>query len=172
MRLNCEHYTENECQLATKLAGVHCPSETAACQKCLLTDNPKSKNRVTVGIAIARSRMAGIKPDESLFAYLGIDVNRQSKLIHSQREHWHRLHTTQMNATQFEAWLDAIPKQCDCRKSFGALIESNPPRFDDWQRWTWEIHNEVNAKLNKTEVTWDDATRLWNWNQHQHTKER
>ena len=156
--------------VATELAGLHCKSDTAACAKCLLTDNPRAVNRVTAGIAIAYTMLAGRKPSKQLVQLLGIDKER-SKLIESQREHWHRLHTTQMNATQFEAWLDAIPKQCDCRKSFDLLLQSNPPRFDDWQRWSWEIHNEVNAKLNKPEVTWDDAAELWNWNQHQHTTE-
>jgi len=171
MRINCEHYTDNECRLATKLAGVACPSDIAACGKCLLTDNPKSANRVTAGIAIARARMAGINPDKSLFKYLGVDPYRESKLIAAQQSHWKLIHTTHMDATQFEAWLDSIPSQCNCRKAFNELLKTNPPRFSDWQRWTWEIHNAVNVKLSKPEVTWDDAVKLWNWNQHQHTTE-
>ena len=76
-----------------------------------------------------------------------------------------------MDAMQFLDWLNSIPNQCDCRKEFEALLQTNPPRFYDWRRWTWEIHNAVNAKLHKPEVTWDDATELWNWNtEHHHTE--
>lgn len=81
------------------------------------------------------------------------------------REHWSKLHTTRFTPEEFEAWILAIPGCSTCRRDFRKLLEINPPRFDDWQRWTWEVHNAVNAKLGKPEIEWNEACNLWNWNQ-------
>jgi hypothetical protein len=143
------------------------PTQTQ-CDYCTKKATPSQDiNKVTVSLALS------VKPSnrEEILArhrHLLADPSLQEK----QRNHWRQLHTTQMDGMQFLDWLNGVPNQCDCRKEFDALVEVNPPRFDDWTRWTWEIHNAVNAKLNKPEVTWDDAAKLWNWNQHQHTTER
>lgn len=84
--------------------------------------------------------------------------------IKRQREHWLKLHTTLMDSSMFAEWVDAIPGCSTCRRDFRKLLESNLPRFDDWQRWTWEAHNAVNAKLGKPEIEWNEACNLWNWN--------
>jgi hypothetical protein len=152
--------------MASKLAGLPCRSDLAACEKCLLTENPKSENKVTAGIALAFILMSRGKPSPSLIPLLGIDRDK-SELIAAQRKCWKILHTSRMDAAQFALWLKSIPVQCNCGKSFEAILQSNPPRFDDWQKWTWEIHNAVNRKIGKSEVAWDDAVELWNWNKHQ-----
>lgn len=54
------------------------------------------------------------------------------------------------------AYAETLPRFCGCTEHFLALIERLPPRFDDWSRWTWEIHNEVNAMLSKPMFTWCD----------------
>jgi hypothetical protein len=64
----------------------------------------------------------------------------------------------------FAEWVDAIPGCATCKRDFLELIKINTPRFDDWQRWTWEVHNAVNAKLGKPEIDWNEACNLWNWN--------
>jgi hypothetical protein len=68
----CEHYTETECKLATSLAGTTCPSNIKACEKCLLTDNPRGKNKVTAGVAYANALKSGLNPDPSLLLNLGV----------------------------------------------------------------------------------------------------
>lgn len=78
-----------------------------------------------------------------------------------QRDHWKKLHTENFDAEKFEKWIERIPGCSTCRDNFRKLIESNPPRFDDWFKWTWEIHNAVNAKIGKPIMDWDAACELW-----------
>lgn len=88
-------------------------------------------------------------------------------LIERQRAHWSELHSVVMSQSQLEKWIDRIPGYdtlpCNCEKHFYKLLENNPPRFDDWYRWTWEIHNAVNLKLGKQLIAWTDAIQLWGW---------
>jgi hypothetical protein len=72
---------------------------------------------------------------------------------------WKELHE-QENPTQewLGDWLSRIPSyDCQCRNNFAAILKGNPPRFDDWKRWAWEVHNSVNAKLGKSIYPWVDA---------------
>lgn len=80
-----------------------------------------------------------------------------------QQDHWKKLHTETFDAEKFEKWIERIPGCSTCRDNFRKLIESNPPRYDDWCRWTWEIHNAVNAKLGKPKLSWGVACDLWGW---------
>jgi hypothetical protein len=88
----------------------------------------------------------------------------QETILDRQREHWRKLHEQQLYETTFEEWVASIPGCFTCQHDFRKLLEINPPRFDDWQRWTWEAHNAVNAKLGKPEIDWNQACNLWNWN--------
>lgn len=78
------------------------------------------------------------------------------------RNHWHELHTKQ-NATieWLLDWIARIPPGCGCGESFESIMLRLPPRFDDWFAWTVEIHNAVNRKLGKTEITLAEAIELW-----------
>jgi len=80
-----------------------------------------------------------------------------------QREHWRKLHTQTFDATTFEAWVAAIPGCSACQMDFRKIIETFPPDFERWNRWTWEIHNAVNRKLGKPELSWLEACELWGW---------
>ena len=80
-----------------------------------------------------------------------------------QREHWRKLHTTRFTPEEFELWIQSIPGCSSCQRDFRKLLETHPPRFDDWERWTWEIHNLVNVKLGKLELSWQEACQLWGW---------
>lgn len=45
-------------------------------------------------------------------------------------------------------WEARIPNyDCQCRAKYLAIKNENPPRFADWFRWTFEIHNAVNQSL-------------------------
>ncbi len=80
-----------------------------------------------------------------------------------QRDHWQKLHTTQFTPEEFEAWIQSIPGCSTCQRDFRKLIKDHHPRFDDWHRWTFEIHNLVNAKIGKPEFTWQEACEKYNW---------
>lgn len=84
-------------------------------------------------------------------------------LAQRQRAHWEKLHTTLMDSAMFAKWVASIPGCATCKRDFLELIKINPPRFDDWFRWGWEIHNAVSRKLNKTEFTWEKACELWGY---------
>ena len=93
------------------------------------------------------------------------EMTPQSKQdqLQRQRDHWAKLHTTLFSPEDFEAWVSSIPGCSTCQRDFRKLLETNPPRFDDWQRWSWEIHNAVNTNINKPILTYSDACKLWNW---------
>lgn len=95
---------------------------------------------------------------------IAIDPAKQNALLDLQRNHWRKLHTQSFDETTFETWVATIPGCPTCQRDFRKLLESSPPRFDDWFRWTWEIHNLVNAKLNKPNLTFEDACELWQSN--------
>ena len=69
---------------------------------------------------------------------------------------WKELHEAENpNAEWFGAWLQRIPRYgCTCKNDFAVILKDNPPRFDDWKRWTWEVHGAVNRKLGKAEFSW------------------
>lgn len=73
-----------------------------------------------------------------------------------QSQHWDKLHRSKFTPQEFESWVGSIPGCSACRRDFRKLIETKSPRFDDWRRWTWEIHNAVNAKLSKPDFTWEE----------------
>lgn len=91
-------------------------------------------------------------------------------LVEQQRAHWATLHTTPMDSTQFKLWCESIPGECMCSAGFKKIVESNPPRFDDWQRWSFEAHNAVNFKLGKPDISFDEACQQWNWNTNKEAK--
>jgi hypothetical protein len=80
-----------------------------------------------------------------------------------QQAHWKKLHTESFDSEKFQRWVERIPGCSTCRENFRKILEINPPRFDDWQRWSWEIHNAVNEKIGKPEFTYQEACQLWGW---------
>jgi hypothetical protein len=85
------------------------------------------------------------------------------RLARFGREHWSGLHSKQdPNPEWFAGWLARIPRfGCTCRKDFQAIIEANPPRYDDFFAWSVEAHNAVNQKLNKPIMSLEDAAKIW-----------
>ena len=88
---------------------------------------------------------------------------QKEALLDRQRAHWAKLHTTRFTPEEFESWIASIPGCSSCQRDFRKLLETNPPRYNDWQRWSWEIHNQVNAKIGKPEIDWQSACELWGW---------
>jgi hypothetical protein len=84
-------------------------------------------------------------------------------LLRRQRAHWEKLHTQTFDDTTFELWVRTIPGCSTCQRNFRIWLETNPPRFDDWNRWTWEAHNAVNNKLGKPILSYADACELWGY---------
>jgi hypothetical protein len=74
-----------------------------------------------------------------------------------------------MTQQELEQWIDEIPGyedlECNCQKHFYKILEEYPPRFDDWDRWTFDVHNAVNRHLSKLELSWPVACQIWGWEQ-------
>lgn len=70
--MNCEFYTETECKLSSQIAGVTCPSDKKACERCIASDNPRGKNVVTVGVAVAYALKNKKAVEFSLLKELGV----------------------------------------------------------------------------------------------------
>ncbi len=97
------------------------------------------------------------------FATVTHNASLVLEVIELQRDHWRKLHTTRFTPEECELWIQGIPGCSSCQRDFRRILKNHPPRFDDWERWTWEIHNEVNSKLGKQLIAWTDAIELWGW---------
>jgi len=64
-----------------------------------------------------------------------------------------------------ELWVLLIPAfGCSCRQDFADYCKDNPPNFSSPAAyWLWgvHLHNWVNRKLGKTELTVEEALALW-----------
>ena len=76
---------------------------------------------------------------------------------------WAELHTKQdATAEWFSDWINRVPKTCGCDKSLQAILdELGLPDFADWFPFSVCLHNAVNRKLQKPELTLDEAKAIW-----------
>lgn len=80
------------------------------------------------------------------------------------QKHWAELHRKlDPDPEWFAAWLICIPgRACNrCAKNFEEILQANPIRYDDYFRWSVEVHNAVNRKLSKPELTVEEAAGIW-----------
>jgi hypothetical protein len=99
-----------------------------------------------------------IRPTISVGAYE--DVERRLNIC---RELWIELHTKQdPNPEWFADWLSRVPNfDCKCRTATIKYLKTNPPVFDQgYRKWTIDLHNSVNIKLEKPEVHFSVANEL------------
>ena len=65
----------------------------------------------------------------------------------------------------FDLWIYFVPGGgCSCRENFKAILTEFPPDFsspDAFWHWGVAVHNKVNAKLGKPEITIEEAVKLW-----------
>lgn len=90
---------------------------------------------------------------------------------------WKELHTraiTHFDDTNDSAYLSTfasrIPKyhNCTCQEFWNGWIKNNPPVYGTNQdgtskyfEWTVKTHNAVNQKLNKINISLEDALKLY-----------
>lgn len=90
-------------------------------------------------------------------------LKKDEYIFNSQREHWKKLHTEIFDEKKFFDWVESIPGCLSCKNNFKEILKNNPPRFADWNRWSWEVHNIVNKKIGKPYISWDEACKIWSW---------
>ena len=81
--------------------------------------------------------------------------------------HLRALHHDGSNDSQFILEFGfKIPRYltgCRCHEFWNAWIRTNPPIYDidKYFEWTVKIHNAVNTKLNKPQMSLDDAKKIY-----------
>lgn len=83
------------------------------------------------------------------------------------REAWTSLHEYQgCNPTFVRDWEKLIPSYgCTCRKDYEELKRLHPFDYSTPDRFFLSgiaLHNAVNRKLGKTEISIEDARKIWN----------
>lgn len=80
---------------------------------------------------------------------------------------WEKLHQ-RLPVTDVQAemkwlsdWAAQLPPSCDCKSSLANFLRANPPDFVNYFAWTVKLHNAVNAKLNKPQLTEEQARAIW-----------
>ena len=75
---------------------------------------------------------------------------------------WAELHTKQdPTAEWFKDWIARVPKAC-CGKNLQAILEDlGAPDYTDWFAYSVRLHNAVNRKLGKPELSHDEARAIW-----------
>lgn len=85
---------------------------------------------------------------------------------------WTELHTrarsyTGTNDVEYlKSFRARIPRynHCKCQEFWDNWYRTNPPTYgpnDEYFAWTVKAHNAVNKKLNKPEISLDDAKKLF-----------
>lgn len=79
---------------------------------------------------------------------------------------WTPLHNgTVRDAISLANWELQIPQYgCACKKEYAIYKAENPPDFSSHEAlWLWgfNLHNWVNRKLGKPEITIEEARKIW-----------
>ena len=79
---------------------------------------------------------------------------------------WIALHNGSIrDAIGLANWEFTIPQyECNCRRFYADWKESNPPDFSSPEAffaWGVKLHNAVNAKLGKQQITIEEALSIW-----------
>ena len=97
-----------------------------------------------------------------------IEKRKQDRTIKQGQFAWAKLHSYTGNDPQWlDLWQYFIPARCDCKDGYQKILEEMPPDFtspDAFFAWSVRLHNAVNKKLGKPELTIDEARKIWRRN--------
>jgi len=110
--------------------------------------------------------IAGGKPSEYATAISQKREGMREIVTKAKANPWIPLHDgTVKDAESLLKWEAVIPGYgCKCRKDYLAYKAENPPDFSSEESlWLWGValHNWVNRKLGKPELTIDQAKAIW-----------
>jgi hypothetical protein len=96
-------------------------------------------------------------------------MDGKSKLrekLEAVRNAWASLHDGSVSTIeQLTEWELLIPQYgCSCKRFYAEWKASNPPDFtspEAFFAWGVNLHNAVNAKLGKPEITIEEALSIW-----------
>ena len=86
--------------------------------------------------------------------------------IASRPNPWIALHNGSIvDAAGLSEWEKTIPQyECGCRAFYAKYKADNPPDFstpEAFFAWGVNLHNSVNRKLGKPELTYEEALSIW-----------
>ena len=78
---------------------------------------------------------------------------------------WSKLHAyTGCDPQWLDIWQYLIPARCDCKDGYQQILGDLPPDFtspEAFFAWGVQLHNAVNRKLGKPELTITEALSIW-----------
>ena len=97
-----------------------------------------------------------------------VQQRRQDKANKQGRFAWSKLHGyTGCDPQWLDIWQYLIPARCDCKDGYQQILGEMPPDFstpEAFFQWGVALHNAVNRKLGKPELTYDEALSIWRRN--------
>ena len=103
--------------------------------------------------------------NQSTFTQEDIQRVRAERTEKQGRHAWSLLHRYRGCDPQWlELWVHFIPQRCDCKDGYQKILEQLPPDFSTSEAffaWGVALHNAVNRKLGKPEITIDEAYLIW-----------
>jgi hypothetical protein len=123
-----------------------------------------AKDIKTVETAMAQAeamRPKMLTPDE-------VAAKAERNKARQGRFAWGKLHGYRGCDPQWlDIWQYLIPARCDCKDGYQKILEQFPPDFSSPEAffaWGVALHNAVNAKLGKPQITLDEAYSIWRMN--------
>ena len=97
-----------------------------------------------------------------------VQQRRQDKANKQGKFAWSKLHAyTGCDPQWLDIWQYLIPARCDCKDGYQQILGELPPDFttpEAFFRWGVALHNAVNRKLGKPELTYEEALSIWRKN--------
>jgi hypothetical protein len=94
-----------------------------------------------------------------------IQKRREEKKNKQGQFAWSLLHGYRGCDPQWlELWVYFIPQRCDCKDGYQKILETLPADFtspEAFFAWGVRLHNAVNEKLGKPQITLDEALTIW-----------
>lgn len=105
------------------------------------------------------------QPPQQVITQEQVQQYRNERTAKQGRFAWSLLHNYRGCDPQWlELWVYFIPARCDCKDGYQKILEVMPPDFSSPEAffaWGVRLHNAVNAKLGKPEITLDEAYSIW-----------
>jgi hypothetical protein len=108
------------------------------------------------------------EPPKNVISQEEIKQRRNERTTKQGQFAWAKLHSYTGNDPQWlDLWQYFIPQRCDCKDGYQKILEEMPPDFtspDAFFAWGVALHNAVNLKLGKPQLTIDEARKIWRRN--------
>ena len=92
-------------------------------------------------------------------------AKQQERSNQAGRLAWTKLHSYRGCDPQWlDIWQYLIPQRCECKDGYQRILADMPPDYSSPEAffaWGVALHNAVNKKLSKPEITIEEAYSIW-----------